>query len=189
MRRTAVLLVFATTVVGAVAQDGKVDERRVAEILSHVEERAAVETDAAYETGDYPRVIQTQRMRYELRPGDGELATDLIWMYGNVDDDTNALRYAIKFRLDNPDDPDRGYPEAELYTRWRTWVKVPRILEQDILRTPPPHRNVYTMLSAAYDRMGFHADVVRVLDVALRNYPDDLVFQRNRSRALEKIGG
>jgi hypothetical protein len=32
-------------------------------------------------------------------------------------------------------------------------------------------------------------DAVRVLDIALKHYPDEGVFVRNRTRALEAIGG
>ena len=37
--------------------------------------------------------------------------------------------------------------------------------------------------------MGFHKDVVRVLDIALKHYPGDEVFQRNRQKSLDLIGG
>jgi hypothetical protein len=184
--RWLVAVALGAVVVSAAAQ---VDERRVDEILRHVEERANQETEAVYELGDYPKVIQMQRMRAVLRPWDEDLSTDLIWMLGNIENDGEALVVAKQFRLANPMNPNRGYAEAQLYNEWRMFARIPRVLEPDITKEPPPHRNSYTLLSAAYTRLGFHADVVRVLDIALRHYPDDAVFRRNRDRAAERLGG
>lgn len=187
MKRTLAVAALAGIVMVAGAQD--VDESRVQEILYHVESRAREESNTMFDQGNYPKAIQSQRMRYELRTWDEELATDLIWMYGNIRDSGSALAYAIRFRETNPKSPDRGYPEAQLYNEWRMFARVPRVLEPDILMQPPPHRNTFTLLSAAYMRMGFYQDVVRVLDIALKAYPEEPAFLRNRSRALELISG
>ena len=165
------------------------DQERVDKILFYVNKRTTTEADASFDQGDYPRVIQLLKMEYEVRPWDGELATNLIWMLGNIEDDGAALAYAIRYRQDNPNDPDHGLPEATLYWGWRAFARIPAILEPDIDKDWDMHRNVFVLLSNAYDRMGFHKDVVRVLDIALKHYPGDEVFQRNRQKSLGLIGG
>jgi hypothetical protein len=109
-------------------------------------------------------------------------------MLGNIENDGDALYYAMKFRELNPESPDRGYAEAQLHIEWKMYSRVPAMLEPDIALVPPPHRNSYTLLSAAYMRMGLYSDVVRVLDIALGHYPDEAVFKLNRDRAAAKIG-
>ncbi len=180
-------LFVSALVIAIVVSAGAQDQRRVEEIMSHVETRASNEADATFAFGDYPKVVQSQKMRYGLRPWDGDLATDLIWMLGNIENDGEALFYAMKFRELNPDSPDRGYAEAQLYIEWKMYSRVPAMLEPDIALIPPPHRNSYTLLSAAYMRMGLFADVVRVLEVALKHYPDEAVFKLNRDRAAARI--
>ncbi len=170
-----------------VVQAGAQDEGRVNEILMHAENRASNEADAAFAYGEYPKVIQNQKVRLGLRPWDGELSTDLVWMLGNVENRGGALLVAMRFRELNPGSPDSGYAEAQLYNEWKLYSRVPSALEPDILKVPPPHRNSFTMLSAAYMRMGFYADVVRVLEIALRHYPEEAVFKLNRDRAAARI--
>ncbi len=189
MSRLAVFLVLLIAV-PALGQQEKVDERRVEEILQYVELRSRAECDVAFEAlGDYPRAIQLQKMRSEIRPWDGELATDLIWMLGNVDDEGGAIAYAIRYRMANPDDPDHGLAEAQVYWEYRMFSRIPRVLEDDIKKDWPMHRNVFVLLSNAYARMGFHKDVVRVLDIALQRFPGDEVFLRNKQRSEGLLKG
>jgi hypothetical protein len=165
------------------------DRDRVSEILMHAETRASNEADSAFQLGDYPTIIQNQKIRFELAPWDFDLATNLVWMLGNDDNDGESLAYAKKFRLLNSSNPDKGFAEAELYTRWKMYARIPAVLEPDIKMVPPPHRNSFTLLSQAYIRMKLWEDAVRVLDVAIKHYPDEAIFVRNRARALEAIGG
>ena len=188
-RRLALFALVALTTTPVVAQDQEVDQRRVEEIMVYVDARADAETDGFFGLGDYPKAIQLQRIRYECRPWDGGLASDLVWMLGNVEYDAERLAVAIRFKNENPEDPDRGLFEAQAYWEWKMYARIPAVLEEDILQTPAPHRNVFSLLSNAYSRLGYDKDVVRVLDVALRAYPNDGAFVRNRARAIQRMGG
>lgn len=185
MRAFAFALALFVAVSPVRAQDGN----RVGQILMHAEERASSEADAAFQLGDYPTIIQNQKIRFEITPWDFDLATNLVWMLGNVENNGESLAYAKRYRLLNPNNPDKGFAEAELYTRWKMYSRIPAVLEPDIQMVPPPHRNSFTMLSQAYIRMKMWEDAVRVLDVALKHYPEEAIFVRNRARALEAIGG
>lgn len=188
MNRT-IGLVLALAAVPAVAQQETVDQSRINEILGYAEARARAESDVWFDQGDYPRVIQLQKMRFEQRPWDGELASDLTWMLGNIDQEGEALAYAMRYRETNVTDPDHSLPEAQIYWEFRMFARIPRILEEDIAKDWPMHRNVFVLLSNAYARMGFQKDVVRVLDIALKHFPGDEVFLRNRQRAESLLGG
>ncbi len=188
MKKTLLKAIAMALLLTVMVPAGAQDERRVNEILKYAEVRAKAEADAAFGLGEFPKAIHNQRMRIDIRPWDENLATDLIWMLGNIELDGEALVVAMQFREQNPADPDRGYPEAALYIEWKMYSRIPSVLEPDVLMVPPPHRNSYSALSAAYTRMGLYADVVRVLGIALKHYPDDAVFKRNRDRAAQQIG-
>lgn len=189
MNRALLRCAVAVFALGVILPAGAQDQRRVDEILFHAEVRANGEADTVFGQGDFPKAIQGLRMRYELREWDERILTDLTWMLGNVEETGESLYYAIRFRQANPNDPNRGYPEALLYSQWRMFSKIPPILESDIAMVPPPHRNSYSLISTAYMRMGYHADAVRVLDIALKHYPDDAVFKRNRDRSAQLLKG
>ena len=189
--RSLLLSAFvATAAIPAVAQDGEPDERRIGQIMQFVEDRAAMETDAWYhEEGDYPRAIQVLRFRSRLRPHDEVIDTDLIWMLGNIKYEGERLAVATRFRLENPDNPDRGLPEAQVLWEYRMYFKIPPILEADIMRDPPPHGNTFRMIGHAYSRLGFHVDALRVWNQYLKHDPDDPRFQMLRDREIRILGG
>ncbi|HXH60904.1 MAG TPA: hypothetical protein VNI20_06050 [Fimbriimonadaceae bacterium] len=185
MKRIATGLVIALFAVPALAQDSD----RVAEIMGYVEQRAFVETKAPFDVGDYPKTIQIQRMRFVLNPQNEELATNLIWMLGNVEYHTEELATAIKFRLQNPQNPDRGLPEAFIYQTLKAYARIPGIIEPDIERTPAPHGNTFRVLGHAYEKLGFYKDALRVWELAVRAHPEDDVFVMLRDRTRKKLGG
>ena len=172
-----------------VAQDKDPDPSRVAEILFYTEVRAIGEADVAFEEGDYPKIIQQQRIRYELRPWDEMLASDLIWMLGNIEYEGERVARALKFIEDSPELVDRGLPAAQVFWQRQMFARIPAVLEPDLNREPPPHRTVFTLLSSAYRRMGYDRDVIRVIDVALKHFPDDPALLRNRASAELRLRG
>ena len=170
-------------------QEGKPDERRVAEIMAYVESRAANETNTWYQdVGDYPLAIQNLRFRLRLRPWDEEIGTNLIWMLGNIEYEGERLAVAMRYRKENPDNPDRGLAEAQVYFEYRMYFKVPPILEDDIMRDPPPHGNTFRMIGHSYSRLGFHEDALRVWNQYLEHDPDDPIFQMLRDREIAALG-
>ena len=195
MARTTLRNLLMSALMGAaampvVAQEGEPDEDRVAQIMQYVEVRASDETFSSYQNdGDYPRAVQNLRFRWRLRPWDEEISTDLIWMLGNIKYEGERLAVAMRFRKENPDNPDRGLPEAQVYFEYRMYFKIPPILEDDILRDPPPHGNTFRMIGHSYSRLGFHKDALRVWNQYLEHDPDDPIFQMLRDRELLALGG
>ena len=173
-----------------IAQEGEPHERRVAQIMRYVESRADDETVGWYQDdGDYPRAIQNLRFRWRLRPWDEEISTDLIWMLGNIEYEGERLAVAMRYRKENPDNPDRGLPEAQVYFEFRMYFKIPSILEEDILRDPPPHGNTFRMIGHSYSRLGFHEDALRVWNQYLKHDQDDPIFLMLRDREIQALGG
>jgi len=179
----------ATAAGPVVAQEQEPDPDRVAEILYHTEVRATDEADVMFEDGDYPKVIQQMRIRYEIRPWDEKVASELIWMLGNVEYEGERVARAMKFIDDSPEIADRGLPAAQVFWQRQVFARIPGVLEPDIHRDPPPHRTVFTLLTAAYRRMGYDHDVIRVIDVALKHFPGDPALLRNREAAELRIRG
>ena len=194
MARTTLRSVLASALIAAaampvVAQEGEPDEDRVKDIMWHVEDRAGAETEAWYNDGDYPRAIQNLRIRSRLRPWDDNITTDLIWMLGNVKYEGERLAVAMRFRKENPDNPDRGLPEAQVYFPKRIYFKIPPLLEDDIMSDPPPHGNTFRMIGHSYSRLGFHEDALRVWNQYLKHFPDDPRFQMLRDREIAALSG
>lgn len=188
--RTCVSVVSLVLAASLGAQEGKPDEDRVNAILELIDERVLVEMDASFsDTGDYPRSIQLLRMRSRIMPHNEGIATDLIWMLGNINYNGEAVSEAIRYMNENPQSPDRAYPLAQLYSEMHLYAKVPAILEEDILRDPPPHPLTYRMIGHSYRIMGFHKDALRVWEQCLKNYPDMDIIKSLRDRAAAQVQG
>ncbi|MCH8979527.1 MAG: hypothetical protein IH945_09850 [Armatimonadetes bacterium] len=189
LRSLLTIALIGVAVMPVVAQEGEPDEDRIKEIMWYVEARAEAETVSWYrDDGDYPRAIQNLRYRWRLRPWDEEISTDLIWMLGNIKYEGERLAVAMRFRKENPDNPDRGLPEAQVYWEHKMYFKIPPILEEDILRDPRPHGNTFRMIGHSYSRLGFHEDALRVWNQYLKHDPDDPRFQMLRDREIEVLG-
>ena len=186
--RTVLSVVSLALAASLGAQEGNPDEDRVNTILGLIDDRAMVEMDASFnDTGDYPKSIQLLRIRSRVMPHDEEIITDLIWMLGNVDYMGEAVSEGIRYMNENPQSSDRAFPLAQLYFNMNLFAKVPAILEEDILRDPPPHPLTFRMIGHSYRKMGFHKDALRVWEEYLKHYPDDDIIRSHRDRAAALV--
>lgn len=158
-----------------------------AEIWQAFENRSIRQADEWFAIGEFARATRTLELRAELNPADYEIATSLIWMYGNMEEKDRALQSAIRYRLRNPEDPEAYFPEAELYFRERMYAKVVPLLEES-LKHGTPHPNSYRLLANAWARLGFARQSVRVWDIYLSMMPDDAAAKMNRERQAALIG-
>lgn len=184
IRRLALFCALAL-VVSASAQEAPGRTSEILQLIgAHIDEHA----DDAFQRGDFPLTIQMLRARYELDTSNEEIANNLILVLRSVEDEVGALAVAMRFRESNPNNPDRGLSVAQWYWQMRQYTRIPKILEPDIYRNPPPHPNTFRLLGNAYDRMGFYADALRVWELALSVYPTDQTFANNVTKTKRKIG-
>ena len=129
------------TVSGALAQGSapaaaKADPKRVADILSFTKGRMNHQIDIWFDQGDYMKAIQALRHLVEVDPGNYEIVTNLGYLLRSVNKGDEELAYYIRFRKENPTNPDSSYPEAEFYFRNKLYVKVPPLLEPVLGKKP-----------------------------------------------------
>lgn len=150
-------------------------------------ERLEQQADHWFGEGDFPRAIQALRMRAALDPKNEEWASDLGWMFENLERRADALQVYIQFRENNPTDPERGYMEAFFYQRQRLFAKIPPLLEP--ILTEKSHPNNYRILANAYDKLGQYKNALRIWDALLKLTPDDATAKANRTRVAKKLEG
>lgn len=168
---------------GGIAID--VSQQRLDIIWSHAYSRMSTQTDWWFKRGDFPRSIQQLRMTYELDPTDYHVASDLAWMLENVQDYDEARKIYERYQRDNPEDPDRGLPQAQSHFTRREYAEAIKILEP--MLSDDAHPNVFRILAHSYNRVGRLRDSLNVWDRYLRLHPNDEAGKRNRDRVAEEL--
>ncbi|HJP84094.1 MAG TPA: hypothetical protein VJ835_11385 [Fimbriimonadaceae bacterium] len=187
--RRLIAICLGLTIAGLCFADQTQKASRVDAIWNHAVDRINGQTDIWFDDGDFPRVINLCRIMYALYPSDFEIATNLGWMLENIEKYDEALAVYVKFRTENPKDPDAAWPEANFYYMRRAFQKIPAILEPSIKMTVKPHANNYRTLAHAYERMNQLQDSKRVWQAMLLVYPKDLPAKNNLERVEKKLRG
>jgi tetratricopeptide (TPR) repeat protein len=187
MKRIWGVLILAVIAGSALAQGGK--PSRVDAIWNHAVDRLNSQMDTWFEDGDFPRVINMCRVMYALYPSDFEIATNLGWMLENVEKWDEALAIYVKFRTENPRDPDAAWPEANFYFMKKAYQKIPAILEPTMKMGSKPHQNSFRTLAHAYERMNQLQDSKRVWQQMIQVFPKDEPAKLNLTRVEKKIRG
>lgn len=187
MNKALCAAAIALTTSAALAQAP--DARRMAEIWGAARARMERQYDAWFDEGDYPRSIGGLTLMNVLWPWDYETATNLGFLLKSVEMQDLELAVYVRFRTDNPDDPDASWPEANYYFQQRLYAKVPPLLEPSINMARRPHPNTYRLLAHAYERIGMLRDAKRVWEALLAIVPGDAAAQNNLKRVNEKLQG
>ncbi|MBC8063403.1 MAG: tetratricopeptide repeat protein [Chlorobia bacterium] len=187
MKRIWGILLLAVAACMASAQQSQ--PSRVDAIWNHAVDRLNGQTDIWFDDGDFPRVINLCKVMYALYPDDFEIATNLGWMLENVLRWDEALAVYIKFRTENPKDPDSAWPEANFYYMKKAYQKIPAILEPSMKMSTKPHPNSFRTLAHAYERMNQLQDSKRVWQSMILAFPKDAPAKNNLSRVEKKLRG
>jgi tetratricopeptide (TPR) repeat protein len=188
MKRVLGVLALAVVASLSFAGQGQAPSR-VDAIWNHAVDRLNTQADEWFEDGDFPRVINLCRVLYAMYPDDFDIATNLGWMLENVEKYDEGLAVYIKFRTENPRDPDAAWPEANFYYMKKAYQKIPPILEPTMKMATRPHPNNYRTLAHAYDRMGMLQDSVRIWKLLVAHYPKDTAAKNNLARVEKKLKG
>ncbi|HEY0866623.1 MAG TPA: tetratricopeptide repeat protein [Fimbriimonas sp.] len=148
-------------------------------------DRMTTQTDLWFEDGEFPKVIQVLKIQNQLYPGDYDVATDLGWMLGNIELYDQELATYLRYKSQNPNDPDRALPEAQFYFLKRAYPKVVEILEP--IDKTKAHPNNWRILAQAYRRQNMFQDTKRVLEAYLKLHPDDEAAKANLRKAEEDL--
>ena len=163
---------------------------RTDEIWAHADARVSRQIDRWFTDGDFPRAVGLLRLQAAYSPNDYDVATNLGWLLQSMERDEDALEAYARYRVDNPKDRDNRLPEAMLYNARRKYEKVIEVLEPSIAaatKTEGPHPNVYRLLAKSYERVGRPEDAIRVWNLQLARFPDDLPAKANIARVKAKM--
>ena len=163
----------------------KPDPKRIAVIWTAAENRMVRQSDFWFESGEFLRSINLLRVIYYLNPTDYEIATDLGWMYENVDRYPEALKIYQEFRKNNPKNPDAPYPEANYYFVKKQYDKVYPLLLPSLANKP--HPNSFRICAHSLDRSGKLKESKAVWEALLKLSPEDRMAEANLRKVENKI--
>jgi tetratricopeptide (TPR) repeat protein len=168
------------------APAAKVPASRVDRIMDFANDRMSTQIDAMFDDGDFLAVISLLRLQAEQYPSDYDVWTNLGWMQENVQAYDAALATYVRYKRQNPQDPDANFPEANFYFMRKLYAKVPPLLETAI--KGPCHPNCFRILARAYEQQGMLSDSLRVYKALTVRDPKDLTAKANVKRVEGKIG-
>lgn len=152
-------------------------------------DRMTQQSDKWFEDGEFPVIIQMLKVKQELQPLDEETATDLGWMYKNIERPDLELLTYIQYAKRNPSDRDHLYPVANFYYLAKSYVSVVEVLKGIDKQVPPPHPNAFRILAHAYTRLGLYTDALRIWDAYIKLAPEDPQAKNNRQKVADIMAG
>lgn len=176
----SIALVVGTLALASPAAAQTPSKARVDAIWSAAMDRIVTQNDAWFEDGEFPKCIQSLRIQYELNPADYEIATNLGWMLGNIEETAEEVAVYTRYKRENPSDPDAVLPLAQFYGMKRQFPQVITLLEPwDKTKS---HPNAWRLLANAYRRQGMLKDSQRVYQAFIKLHPNDESAKANLRR-------
>lgn len=158
---------------------------RIQSIWYEVNERIVRQQDVWFEDGEFPTTVQLIKFQAEIYPDNYDIWTNLGWMQENIEEWDDALATYIRYRRENPTDPDGALPLGEYLGRVKLWSKIPEVLEPAIKGRC--HPNCYRLLARSYEKQGMFTDSIRVLKQFIARDPNDGAAKLNLSRVEKKL--
>lgn len=172
---------------GIALAGGKQESKAADEIWRYADSRMQVQGDHWFKDGDFPRVTQLLRMRYEADPENYERMSDLGFMLKSMKMHDEELAIYVEYRVRMvAKDPDAAFPEANFYFERKLFAKVPPVLEPTMNRGP--HRNSWTLLARAYEKQGLTKQAIATWKRLLVKLPNDPVALANIERIEAQTG-
>jgi len=95
-------------------------------------------------------------------------------------------RHLLRFKRQNPTDPDGALPEATFYFNRKLWAKVPPLMETAI--KGKCHPNAFRILARSYEKQNMLTDAARVYKALAVRDPNDGQAKANLKRVEDKLG-
>ncbi len=158
---------------------------RIDPIMAFANDPMSTQIDVLFDDGDFPAVINLLKVQAEGYPSDYDIWTNLGWMEENVEQWDAALATYVRYKRQNPKDPDGALPEANFYFMRKVYAKVPPLMEPAI--KGPAHPNAFRILAKSYEREGMLGDALRVYKALVERDPTDGAAKANVKRIEEKM--
>lgn len=164
---------------------GSAQANRVDAIMDFANDRMSSQIDAMFDDGDFPAVISLLRVQAEMYPADYEVWTNLGWMQENIQAWDAALVTYVRYKRQNPKDPDGALPEANFYFMRKLYAKVPPLMEPAI--KGKCHPNAFRILARSYEKQNMLGDAARVYKALTTRDPNDGAAKANLKRVEDKM--
>ena len=184
MIRNMTVLLVATLALSGAPRPAKPAPSRMDTIVRAMSDRMSRQHDIWFDLGEFPKDVQLLRMEAELEPSNYDTWTNLGWMQENIKQYPDAEATYNRYRILNPNDPDRSLPIAEYWFRKRNYTEAIRQMEGDLGRKV--HPNAFRIVANAYDRLKKYPDSIRVWHDYLKRAPNDLSAKANLNRVEKK---
>ncbi len=145
----------------------------------------AQQIDIWFDDGDFPKAINGLTFQASYAPHDYEVATNLGWMFENVEDWSGALSAYRTYEKNNPQDKDAVLPEAQLYFGRKEYAKIPALLEPTLKLHP--HPNIYRILAHTYEHQNNWKEALRIWKQYVAIAPSDGQAKVNLAKAERKV--
>jgi tetratricopeptide (TPR) repeat protein len=184
MIQIMIVTLVATLALSGAPRPAKPKLSRLQIINEAMTDRMSRQHDIWFEQGEFPKDVQLLKMESELEPSNYDTWTNLGWMQENIKQYPDAEATYNRYRVLNPNDPDRSLPIAEYWFRKRNFTEAIRQIEGDLDRKV--HPNAFRIVANAYDRLKKYPDSIRVWHAYLKRAPNDLSAKANLNRVEKK---
>ena len=161
-------------------------QSREDQIWAAVNDRVGTQIEIWFDEGEFPKVIQLLEFQERMLPSSYDIATNLGWMYENVEDYDSATGVYYRYRDDNPKEPDNVLAAGEYFFRRKQYAKVIEI-EAPVIGRKGMHPNNYRILANAYERLHKYKESEAILMKYLAIAPDDGQSKKNLERVRKKM--
>lgn len=172
----------------AVSASAVASQSRLDEIWDHVDNRVIRQMDIWYDDGEFPTIVSLLKVQYAYAPDDYDTATNLGWMQENIELWSDAKETYRSFKDAHPTDGDAAFPLGWIYYQHeKDYAKAAEIFEASLKYNPRP--NTYRMLASSYEKQKKYKDAIRIWELQLKRWPDELPAKANIKRVKAKMGG
>lgn len=174
-------------IVPLVESGAQVSKARLNEIWDHIDNRFVTQSDVWFELGEFPSCVSLLKVQAAASPDDYDLMTSLAWMLENIDRYDDAQAVYLDFGTRHPKNGDAMYDLGRFYYQKKDYANTIKVLEPTLALNPGP--NTYRTLARAYELSGKPNDAIRIWELELKRFPNELTAIANIKRVKAKMAG
>jgi tetratricopeptide (TPR) repeat protein len=165
--------------------EGMASEARLNEIWDHIDNRFIIQSDVWFELGEFPSCVALLKVQTGYSPDDYEMMTNLGWMLENIERYGEARAVYLDFGTRHPKIGDAMFALGLSYSIKKEYAEVIRVLEPTLVNNPSP--NTYRTLARSYEMLKKPLDAIRIWELELKRFPDELSAIANIKRVKAKM--
>ncbi len=165
--------------------EGVASQARLNEIWDHIDNRFITQSDVWFELGEFPSCVALLKVQTGYSPDDYEMMTNLGWMLENIEQYDEARAVYLDFGTRHPKIGDAMYALGFSYFNRKEYQNAIKVLEPTLIHNPSP--NTYRILARSYELISKPLDAIRIWELELKKYPNELSAIANIKRVKLKL--